>query len=84
MSYRQLGYWQNNATLWTHALEVTNGNFLAENNLGKTLLSEGRVEEGVSHFFKAAAIYPDDPVSNLNIWHLRAKAGQLCRGYRAV
>lgn len=75
MSYRQLGYWQNNATLWTHALEVTNGNFLAENNLGKTLLSEGRVEEGVSHFFKAAAIYPDDPVSNLNIGIYEQKQG---------
>ena len=41
-SYRQLGYWQDNVTLWSHALDVTRGNFLAENNLGKALLTEGR------------------------------------------
>jgi len=67
VSYRQVGYWQNNVTLWSHALDVTSGNFLAENNLGKALLTEGKVEDGVAHFYKAAAIYPDDPVSNLNI-----------------
>jgi protein O-mannosyl-transferase len=66
-SYRQLSYWQDNVTLWSHALDVTSANFLAENNLGKALLTEGKLEEGVAHFYKAAALYPDDPVSNLNI-----------------
>ncbi len=67
VAYRQLGYWRDNVTLWTHAVEVTEGNFLAENNLGKALLADGRVDEGVSHFRKAVAIYPADPVANLNI-----------------
>jgi hypothetical protein len=66
-AYRQLGYWQDNVTLWSHTLQVTDRNFLAENNLGKALLKEGQVEKGVSHFYKAAAIYPSDPVANLNI-----------------
>jgi hypothetical protein len=66
-SYRQLGYWQDNVTLWSHAIDVTSGNFLAENNLGKALLTEGQAQQGVAHFFRAAEIYPDDPVSNLNI-----------------
>jgi tetratricopeptide (TPR) repeat protein len=64
---RQVAYWRDNVTLWTHAVEVTQGNFLAENNLGKALLSEGRVGEGISHFYQAVAIYPDDPVGNMNI-----------------
>ena len=67
VTYRQIGYWHDNVTLWSHALEVTQGNFLAENNLGKALLAEGRVTEGVAHFYKASEIYPDDPVSNFNI-----------------
>jgi len=67
LSYRQIGYWRDNITLWSHALSVTHDNFLAENNLGKALLQLGRVEEGVAHFYRAAAIYPDDPVSNFNI-----------------
>jgi len=67
VAYRQVGYWQDNVTLWSHAVQVTNGNFLAENNLGKALVAERRSDEAVSHFYKAVAIYPDDPVGNLNI-----------------
>ncbi len=74
-SYRQVGYWQDNVTLWSHALDVTRGNFLAENNLGKALLTAGKLEEGVGHFYQAAAIYPDDPVSNLNIGIYEQKRG---------
>jgi len=67
VSYRQIGYWRDNVTLWSHALEVTDGNFLAENNLGKALLAQGNVAQGIAHFYRAASIYPDDPVSNFNI-----------------
>ena len=75
VAYRQLGYWRDNVSLWTHALAVTKGNFLAENNLGKALLAEGRAEEGVAHFFNAVAIYPDDPVGNMNIGVYEQKRG---------
>jgi protein O-mannosyl-transferase len=74
-TYRQLGYWRDNVILWSHAIDVTQGNFLAENNLGKALLDEGRIEEGIAHFYKAAAIYPADPVSNLNIGIYEQKQG---------
>jgi len=66
-TYRQVGYWKDNVTLWTHAIEVTQGNFLAENNLGRALLDKGRMQDGIAHFYKAAEIYPDDPIANLNI-----------------
>jgi len=74
---RQVGYWRDNVTLWTHAIHVTQNNFLAENNLGKALLSEGRVAEGVSHFFRAVTIYPDDPVGNMNIGIYEQQQGNL-------
>jgi tetratricopeptide (TPR) repeat protein len=67
VAYRQVGYWQDNVTLWSHALQVTNRNWLAENNLGRALLVEGRADEAIPHFFKAAEIYPADPISNMNI-----------------
>ena len=75
VTYRQISYWKDNVTLWSHALAVTDGNFLAENNLGKALLQQGHFEEGVAHFYKAAAIYPDDPVSNLNVGIYEQKKG---------
>ena len=66
-AYRQVSYWRDNVVLWSHALQVTQGNWLAENNLGTALLHEGRTEEGISHFYRAATIFPTDPVSNLNV-----------------
>jgi len=74
---RQIGYWSGNNTLWSHTLQVTGPNWLAENNLGKISMSEGQEEAGVSHFFRAAAIYPDDPVSNMNIALYEQKHGNL-------
>ena len=75
VSYRQLDYWRDNITLWSHALAVTQGNFLAENNLGRALVQQGRAAEGVAHFYQAAEIYPDDPVSNFNIGIYEQKRG---------
>ena len=76
-SYRQLSYWSDNVTLWSHTIDVTNNNWLAENNLGRALLSEGQVEQGIAHFYKAAGIYPNDPVSNLNIGMYQQQHGNL-------
>jgi protein O-mannosyl-transferase len=76
-AHRQISYWSDNTTLWTHALQVTGPNWLAENNLGKILMSEGQEEAGVEHFFRAVAIYPNDPVSNMNIALYEQKRGNL-------
>ena len=76
-SYRQLGYWSDNVSLWSHTLAVTDNNWLAENNLGRALLSEGHTEQGIAHFYKAEAIYPNDPVSNFNIGMYEEQHGNL-------
>ena len=77
MTHRQITYWSDNASLWSHALQVTGANWLAENNLGKILMSQGKEDEGVAHFFRAVAIYPNDPVSNMNIALYEQKRGNL-------
>jgi protein O-mannosyl-transferase len=77
VSHSQIGYWSDSATLWSRTLQVTNRNWLAENNLGRVLMSQGRVEEGVSHFIKATEIYPADPVSNMNIGIYEQQGGNL-------
>jgi hypothetical protein len=77
VAYRQLGYWRDNVTLWTHAVQVTQRNFAAENNLGTALLAEKRIDEGISHFYKAVAIYPNDPVSNMNVGLYEQRQGNL-------
>ena len=77
VTHRQISYWSDNTTLWSHTLQVTGPNWLAENNLGKILMSEGQEETGVAHFFRAVAIYPNDPVSNMNIALYEQKRGNL-------
>jgi len=67
LARRQIDYWGDNVKLWSHALEVTSGNFVAENGLGGLLLEQGRLEEAMPHFRTAATMHPSDPISNFNL-----------------
>jgi len=67
VAYRQLGYWRDNVILWTHIIEVTPPNYIAQDDLGGALLNTGQLEEAMKHFHAAAEIYPLDPFSNLNL-----------------
>ncbi len=62
----QLQHWQNAVTLFSHALEVTTGNWLAHNNLGTALAVQGKMEQGAEHFRAALQINPayDDALNN--------------------
>jgi Tfp pilus assembly protein PilF len=63
----QITYWQSNRGLWTHALEITQNNFVAEDNLGGALVLEGRPDDAFPHFEAAARINPQDPMSRSNL-----------------
>ena len=67
VTHRQIAYWDDNVTLWSHAVEVTNNNYMAEDHLGGALLADGQLEAAMPHFYRAVAINADDPDSNLNI-----------------
>ncbi len=66
-THRQITYWGDNVTLWSHAVEVTKNNYMAEDHLGGALLADGQFEAAMPHFYRAVAINPDDPEANLNI-----------------
>ena len=67
VTHRQIAYWSDNVTLWTHTLAVTRGNWEAENNLGMALFRQGRMDEAIPHFQAALAIDPSVAVSNMNV-----------------
>ena len=73
LTYRQLGYWHDDETLWRHALNVTEGNYMAHNNLAIALAKQGRSEEAVVQFQAATALhkYPPDQVLKLAFYELR-------------
>jgi tetratricopeptide (TPR) repeat protein len=77
LTFRQVSYWHDSETLWTHALQVTRRNYIAEDSLGGALAGQGRVEEAIQHFRAAAAINPRDPFSHLNTGTYELQHGNL-------
>jgi len=73
----QLPYWQDGFSLWTHTLAVGPQNFVAENNLGVTLIKHGRRDEAIPHFRTASALEPGDPTSQLNLGIYAQEQGDL-------
>src|ERR1017187_8688001 len=73
----QLGHWTDNVTLWSHTVQVTGPNFIAENSLGIALARAGRPEEGITQVRAALAITPGDAASNLNLAEYDRRHGNL-------
>lgn len=67
ITYRQVGYWHDSETLWTHAVTVTKDNYVAHVNLGETFLNQERTKEAATHFRAAVQIRPNDPAAHLNL-----------------
>ena len=77
VAHHQIGYWSDNLLLWTHTVAVTPPNYIAQDNLGATLLSRKRPEEAIVHFREAAALHPTDPISVFNIGFYEQQHGEL-------
>ena len=57
----QLDYWQDSTTLFGHGIRVTEGNFMAHNNLGSALMEDGKVDGALAQFSMALHIKPKEP-----------------------
>jgi tetratricopeptide (TPR) repeat protein len=77
VTHRQLDYWKDNVVLWSHTVQVTRDNFVAEDNLGGAFILAGRLDEALPHFREAVRINPWDPVGNLNLATHEQQAGNL-------
>jgi protein O-mannosyl-transferase len=73
----QLTYWQDDFTLWTHALGINPHNFVAENNLGFALIRQGKRDAAIAHFRTAAELEPADPTSQFNLGIYAQEQGDL-------
>ena len=73
LTYRQLGHWRDEETLWRYTLSVNGQNYVAHNNLALALAKEGRADEAVLHFRAACALhnYPPDQIVKLALYELR-------------
>lgn len=76
-THRQIGLWSNNVELWTHAVKVTKNNYVAEDSLGEALQAEGKQDEAMEHFAKAAGINPAYAPSRMYLGVYDQKLGLL-------
>jgi len=76
----QLSYWANSFALWKHAEEVTENNYVADNNLGEVLWSEGKTSDAAYWFQRSVETNPNlsDPQRNLGM--ALVQSGQLDEG----
>jgi Flp pilus assembly protein TadD len=65
--HRQVSFWGDNLSLWSHTLAVTTANYTAEDQYATALIAVGRVEEAIPHFRRALSIRPDDAMATLNL-----------------
>jgi protein O-mannosyl-transferase len=75
---QQLSYWQDNVTLWTHALETTLGvsTYDAHLSLGRTLAGKGRLGEALAHFEAALADRPSSVDAERDLARVLASIGR--------
>ena len=59
VTWKQTGYWKNSLSLFSHAIEVTENNFVAHANLGTALKKDGENDQAIFHFRKSLAIRPN-------------------------
>ncbi|MGD0786227.1 MAG: tetratricopeptide repeat protein, partial [Sedimentisphaerales bacterium] len=66
-AYRQVSCWKNSITLFSHAVEVTQNNYLAYNNLGLAYDDLGRSAEAIEAYKQAIKIEPDNAEAYTNL-----------------
>ena len=61
LTYRQVGWWRNTERLFQHALNVTQGNYMAHNNLAGDFLLRGDLDQAIAHYQASLALQPSQP-----------------------
>ncbi len=73
----QVGYWNNSLSLFAHAVETTQGNWMAEHNLGHALSVAGNYREALQRFNRAIQFEPGYPPSHFTRAGVHALQGRL-------
>jgi len=72
----QVGHWRNSYTLFTRALAVTTGNYIAHLNLGNALIQDKKTDEAMQHYRKALEIHSNYADAHYNLGIALALKGQ--------
>ncbi len=73
----QLPYWKDGTALFSRALSVTSGNYVAHYHLGNEWTRQGKTEDAVTQFYEALRIKPDHFPSHYSLGVALASLGRL-------
>ena len=76
LTTRQVAFWRTSETLFTHAVEVTDNNYLAYNNLGFDFSNRGEMERAMVYFQKALDINSNYDEAHNNLGYALAALGR--------
>lgn len=76
LTVKQIGYWKNSITLFSHALEVNENNVLAHVNLGLALHNKGNDKEAMEHLKRAIQLNPNNEKAQYGIGFVLSETGQ--------
>jgi tetratricopeptide (TPR) repeat protein len=77
LTRQQLGYWKNSETLFRHALEVTENNYLAHKAIGDSLDLKGQRDGAIGHYREALRLNPNYVLAHNNLGNVLDKKGQI-------
>ena len=83
----QIEHWEDNFTIYGHAIDVTKNNNIAHYNLGKAYHDSGNYDEALKHYSKSLQISPQYLEARINLGVVLEKQGKLEAAmgqYRAV
>jgi tetratricopeptide (TPR) repeat protein len=66
-AHQQMSHWKNSLTLFSHAVEVTQNNWLAYNRLGVAYARLGRLSQATEAFSQAVQIKPNFAEAHFNL-----------------
>jgi Tfp pilus assembly protein PilF len=75
----QIAIWKDNETLFSHAIAVTQKNYIAHNNLGTTFEKQGRWDEAAAQLRQAIAEKPDYAPAHKNLGVVFERQGDSTR-----
>jgi tetratricopeptide (TPR) repeat protein len=75
----QMEYWRDSHSLFTHALQVTDANPIAEGNLGSALIDMQRPDLAVPHLGRAIQLMPTLAAAHYNLGILLQRQNELDR-----
>jgi Flp pilus assembly protein TadD len=75
-TWKQVGYWKNGVTLFSHAVAVTKRNYVAYDKIGFLMDQSGCTDEAMANYRRALAINPNDGEAHNNLGILLARFGR--------